>query len=323
MTVKESVLEALETSKGQSLSGEILAEAMGVSRAAVHKAIKSLREEGYEIEAATNKGYRLSADSDLLSAQGMGAHLSEQLKALPFYVYKTIDSTNDEAKRLALNGAGHGTAVLAFHQSRGRGRLGRTFISPANSGIYMSVLLKPTFDLSQSVLVTTAASVAVARAIEAVCGKNPQIKWVNDIYVDGKKVCGILTEAMTDFETGQIQHLILGMGINCSTDGFPPDLLDIAGALEGDFTKNELAAQVLNQLMPLMDQLEERTFIEDYKKHSMVLGKTIRVYRGGYEKHAPGRAARALDIDQNGGLRVLYSSGEQETLSSGEISIRL
>lgn len=323
MSVKKQVLKALEENKGQSLSGEMLAETFGVSRAAVHKAIKSLREEGYQIEAVTNKGYSLAPESDLLSAQGISAHLSDSLKDLPFRVYKTVDSTNNVAKNLALEGAPHGTTVLAFHQSHGKGRLGRTFISPAGTGIYMSILLTPSIDMSQSVPITTAAAVAVARAIEKVCGTDASIKWVNDVYVNGKKVCGILTEAITNFETGQIQHLILGIGINCSIKGFPEELLEIAGALEGDFSKNQLAAEVLNQLMPLMDRIEDRSFIEDYKKHSMVLGETIKVYKGGYSEQAQGRTARVLDIDENGGLMVLYSSGEQETLSTGEISIRL
>lgn len=323
MSVKKQVLKALEENKGQSLSGEMLAESFGVSRAAVHKAIKSLREEGYQIQAVTNKGYRLDPESDVLSAQGISTYLSDSLKDLPIRVYKTVDSTNNVAKNLALEGAAHGTTVLAFHQSHGKGRLGRTFLSPANTGIYMSVLLTPSIDMSQSVPITTAAAVAVARAIEKVCGEKASIKWVNDVYVNGKKVCGILTEAITNFETGQIQQLILGIGINCSLKGFPKELLEIAGALEGDFSKNQLAAEVLNQLMPIMDHIEDRSFIEDYKKRSMVLDKTVQVYKGGYSEDAQGRTARVLDIDSNGGLVVLYSSGEQETLCTGEISIRL
>ena len=323
MTVKEYVLKALEENKGNCLSGEALAEEIGVSRAAVHKAIKALREEGYDIEAVTNRGYSLSASSDMLSAQGIAAHLAPPYRDLPLHVFKTVDSPNNVAKKLAVDGAAHGTAVLAFHQSSGKGRLGRTFISPANTGIYMSVLLKPLFDMSKSVLITTAASVAVVRAIEKVCGLAPQIKWVNDIYVNGKKICGILTEAITGFETGQIEYLIVGIGINCSTKEFPEDLLEIAGALEGAFSKNQLAAEVLNQLLPLMDHMEDRSFIDDYKSHSMVIGKTVTVYKGGYSPKTSGKQARVLNIDQNGGLEVLYSSGERETLSTGEISIRM
>lgn len=323
MRVKEAVLKTLEENKGEFLSGEAMAEAMGVSRSAVHKAIKALREDGYQIGAATNRGYSLSPDSDMLSAQGIGSHLMPQLRNLPIKVYKTVDSTNNVAKKLALDGAGHGTTIFAFHQSQGKGRLGRTFISPANTGIYMSTLLKPLFDMSQAVLVTTAASVAVVRAIEKVCGLEAKIKWVNDVYVNGKKVCGILTEAITDFESGSIQYLVLGIGINCSTSEFPQDLLQIAGGLEGEFSRNQLAAEVLNQMIPLMEDLAGRTFLEDYKEHSMVLGETIQVYKGGYADGAESRTARVLGIDQNGGLEVLYSSGERETLSTGEISVRL
>ncbi len=323
MSVKEQVLKALETHKGETLSGEALAESMGVSRAAIHKAIKALRLEGYRIDAVTNKGYQLPASSDMLSAQGIEACLSPDLRNLPIHVYKTVDSTNNAAKKLALEGAPHGTTVLALHQSKGKGRLGRTFFSPANAGLYMSVLLEPMFDMGQSILVTTAASVAIVRAIEKVCGMKAQIKWVNDIYANGKKICGILTEAMTDFETGQIQHLILGIGINCSTKDFPEDLLQIAGALEGDFSKNQLAAEILNQLMPLMNHLESESFIDDYKARSMVIGKEIKVYKGGYDAKSPGRTARAMGIDEKGGLQVLYADGSRETLSTGEISIRL
>lgn len=324
MTVKEQVLTALEASRGQSLSGETLAETMGVSRAAVHKAIKSLRQDGHQISAVTNKGYSLDGDSDMISAQGIRVHLETQLKSLPLSVYKTVDSTNNVAKKLAVEGAAHGTVILAFHQSHGKGRLGRTFISPANTGIYMSILLKPDFDMSRSVLITTAASVAVVRAIETVCKVRPEIKWVNDVYYNGKKVCGILTEAITDFETGCIESVILGIGINCSTEGLPEELLEVAGAItDGNFSKNQLAAEILNQLMPIMDQIEDRSFIEDYRSHSMVIGKTIKVYKNGYSKDAAGTPARVLDIDENGGLMVLYSSGERETLSTGEISIRL
>lgn len=323
MSVKDQVLGALEENKGESLSGEKLAETMGVSRAAIHKAIKALREEGYQIHAGTNRGYQLDAESDLLSAQGIRSHLNAPFKALPIYVYKTVDSTNNEAKKLGMEGAEHGTAIFAFHQSHGRGRLGRSFLSPANTGIYMSILLKPAFDTRHSALVTTAASVAVVRAVETICGLNPEIKWVNDIYLNGKKICGILTEAMSDFETGRIQYLILGIGINCSVDVFPEELLGVAGALEGDFSKNELAAEILNQLFPLIDRIEDREFLIDYRAHCMVLGKEIKVYKGGYAGDVPGLPARALDIDENGGLMVAYPSGETETLSSGEISIRL
>lgn len=318
MNTKETVLSILQKADGSPVSGESLAHSLGVSRAAIHKAITGLRQDGYMVQAATNKGYTL--EPDLLSEAEISKHLKQQI---PVHLLRSIDSTNTEAKRMAMNGTSPTTAVLALHQTGGKGRLGRSFHAPAGSGIYMSLLLEPAFDISRSVLITTAAAVAVCRALEKVCGVSPQIKWVNDIYVGGKKVCGILTEAVTNFETGLIESLVLGLGINIRTDGFPEELLEIAGAVEGDFSANQLAAQVINEILELNQDLESRSFIDEYRKYSMVIGKTIRVYKGGYSPKADGVPARVLDIDENGGLVVLYSSGQQEVLSSGEISIRM
>lgn len=323
MSVKEKILKVLETNKGTSISGESLAKEMGVSRTAVWKAIKALREDGYQIEAAPNKGYFISEGEDPVSKQGIKQYLRPKWQRLPLHIYRTVDSTNNVAKQLALEEAEHGTAVLAFHQSKGKGRLGRSFISPANSGIYLSILLKPSFDMGHAILVTTAASVAVARAIETVCNQQAEIKWVNDVYLNKKKICGILTEAITDFETGEIQYLILGIGVNCSTEDMPGELLNVIGAVEGDFQKNQLAAEIINHAMDLMDDLQSRSFIDEYRRRSMILGKDIKVYKGGYTEESSGLTARALDIDSDGGLKVIYSTGERETLSTGEVSIRI
>lgn len=216
--------------------------------------------------------------------------------------------------------APHGTLVIARHQTAGRGRLGRSFASPDDSGIYMSIILEPAD--TNPVLITTAAAVAVCRSIEKVCSEKPQIKWVNDIYLNGKKVCGILAESVTDYITGAITHIILGIGINCNQTAIPPELTDIAGAIEGDYSINQLSAEVYNQVMLLADDLHPEKFIGDYRQRSMVLGETVTVYKGGYSPDKPGQPARVLDIDENGGLKIIYSSGERETLTTGEISIR-
>ena len=255
-----------------------------------------------------------------ITKEGIAAHLERQI---PLHIFETIDSTSTYAKKLAESGAEHGTAVIALQQTGGRGRLGRSFHAPAGTGIYMSLILKTEADFSKAMLVTTAASVAVCRAIRKVCGAYPQIKWVNDIYLNGKKVCGILTEAVTDPDTGLPQAIVAGIGINCSTESFPENLQEIAGAVEGDYSPAQLAAQVTNELLQLTDDLDPGSFIGEYREHSMVIGKTVKVYKGGYSPDAAGINARVLDIDDSGGLRVIYSSGECETLSSGEISIRL
>ncbi len=241
--------------------------------------------------------------------------------AYPVRFFDTIGSTNTAAAGMASEGAGHGTAVIAAHQTQGKGRLGRSFASPEDSGIYMSIILEP--DDSNPVLITTAAAVAVCRSIRKVCGLEPEIKWVNDIYLGGKKVCGILAESVTDYKTGRITHVILGIGVNCRASAIPDDLRDIAGAIEGDYSICQLAAEIHNQLMPLAGILDPENFIGDYRDWSMVIGKTVTVYKGGYSPGTSGLAARVLDIDNNGGLKVIYSSGQRETLSTGEISIRL
>lgn len=253
-----------------------------------------------------------------MTKEGIAEHLDRDI---PLYIFDTIDSTNTYAKMLAAECAEHGTTVIALQQTGGRGRLGRSFHAPPGTGIYMSIVLKTESDFSKALMATTAASVAVCRAVSTVCSAEAQIKWVNDIYLDGKKVCGILTEAIT--ENGLPKALVVGIGINCSTRGFPEELLDIAGAIDGNYDPQQLTAQVINELLALAVNMDPREFIGEYKDRSMVIGKTVKVYKGGYSPDAHALPARVLDIDNSGGLKVIYSSGLRETLSSGEISIRL
>ena len=251
--------------------------------------------------------------------------LADRYKDNKIYIYDSLGSTNDHAKHLASDGASHGTVVLAKEQTSGKGRLGRSFFSPKD-GIYLSLIIKPDFDLDKSVLVTAAAAVSAAEAIQEITGYETAIKWVNDVYIGNKKVCGILTEGVTNFTTGQIDSIIVGIGINTSSEAFPQDLVDIAGAVKGDFSRSELAAAVITKTLDLVSDLERRSFIETYRSKSMVIGKNITVYKGIYindPSEVPSRPARILDIDENGGLMVLYADGSRETLTSGEISIRL
>lgn len=316
MAVKHELLKLLEKSKGIYLSGERIAESLGVSRAAVWKAINALKTEGYAINAVTNKGYMLSAESNMLSEEGIRLHLKRDI---PLTVYHETDSTNRRCISLALEGAGNGTAVVANRQTAGRGRRGRSFYSPSGTGIYLSVLIHPQFDISKSVLVTVAASVAVARAIERVCGISPQIKWVNDIYINGKKVCGILTEAVTDFESGRISSVVAGIGINCSTTDFPEEIRDTAGCIPGFFSRNELTAAVIDEFLDITEDIESRDFIGYYREHSMIIGNEINIFASGKDP-VP---ALATGIDDNGGLEIRYSDGTCATLTTGEVSIRI
>lgn len=213
MSVKEAVLSSLIKNAGSFISGEELSNSMDVSRTAIWKAIKALKDEGHIIEAVTNKGYMLVSTSDLVTETSLREALPDKYKSNCIQIYNTLGSTNTHAKHLALDGAPHGTVVLAHQQTEGKGRLGRSFDSPL-SGIYLSMVIKPSFDPMLSTLITNAAAVAVSEAIDEVCGLESRIKWVNDIYISGKKVCGILSEGLTDFETGQIESIIVGIGIN-------------------------------------------------------------------------------------------------------------
>lgn len=325
MATKDAVLQALQNSEGAFLSGEELSNKLSVSRTTVWKAIKALREEGHPIEAVTNRGYMLMSDSWTITEDSLRACLPTRYKNLDLHIYDTIDSTNLKARQLAMDGAPHGTVVLAKQQTSGRGRLGRSFFSP-REGIYLSIVIKPDFDVSKSVLVTSAAAVAVANAIEKVCGWNRKSNGSRRLY-RWKKVCGILTEGISDFETGQIEHLILGIGINTTVKDFPAELLATAGAAEGTYSKSALAAETITQALGYIEDLDNASFLPAYKEKSLVIGKTVTVYQGRYkvnpEDEITGVPARVLDIADDGGLIVLYADGHQEKLVSGEISIRI
>ena len=328
-TVKEKTLMQLEDNRGRCVSGEKLAEDMGVSRAAVWKAVESLRKEGYSITASTNNGYILAENSDVLSAQGIFPFINAE--AFPhgedhIHTYKVLASTNEEANKKSLGGAPGGTVILSEEQTGGRGRLGRQFFSPAKTGLYMSLTIRPDFDTSKSLLVTTAASVAVCRAIKTVCGVETQIKWVNDIFYEGRKICGILTEAISNFESGRINAIIIGIGVNCNTapEDMPEDIREIAGSLPGVISRNRLAAEIINELFDILNHLTEGPYpiyMDEYRRRSLVLRKDVKVYSNIAEDEFLN--AKAIDISDDGGLIVIYEDGRKDTLTTGEISIRL
>lgn len=226
MLIKGKVLKILEENKGKNISGEEIAKKLNISRTSIWKAINALRSEGYTINAVTNKGYSLATNTDFISKEGISLYLNNEYSNIDIYTYKLVSSTNDVAKTLALNGAKHGTVIISEEQSAGKGRLGRVFYSPANTGIYMSIILRPNLTAMDSVLITTSASVAICNAIQKVTGIECQIKWINDIYLNNKKVGGILTEASTNFESGTIDYLILGIGLNFNKpkESFPKEL---------------------------------------------------------------------------------------------------
>ena len=258
-TTRQALLQALSAAGGEYISGQQLARQLGVSRAAVHKAAAALTAQGYALEAASRRGYRLLG-GDPFCAEAVGPYPA------PVQIYESLESTNRTAKLLALDGAAHGTLVLAGGQTAGRGRLGRSFASPAGKGVYCSVVLRPQLSAADAQTATIRAAVAVCRAVQAQCGLELGIKWVNDLYYKGKKVCGILTEAGTDLESGQLEWLVVGIGLNLTSTAadFPPELAARAGSLypggPAPVSRAALAGSIARELLaaaPAEDCLTE------------------------------------------------------------------
>lgn len=312
MSLKKDILSEL-FKNNDYISGEYLARKYGKSRAAVWKAVKSLTDNGYKIDAVTNKGYRICEDKDITSSESIQSKLKSKVEVL---YYPCVDSTNNVCKKLLAQGKEGVFLVVSDQQTAGRGRQGKTFVSPKNSGIYFSLVLRPNTSFKNAVTATTAASVAVCWAIENLTDKKPQIKWVNDVYLDGKKICGILTEAITNFEDGTVDSVIVGIGINLKEGAFPEELKDIAGVLNADINKNQLVAGVVDKLMEI-NTGDYEIFIDYYRAHSMVIGKKIKIIKGNDKTFAT-----AVSIDPQGGLEVELENGEHTVLRSGEISIR-
>ena len=324
MTTKEKLLALLEDSKGTFFSGEEIARTLQVSRAAVWKAVNALREDGYTIDAATNKGYRLSPDSDILSPQGIRRFLKPEYRDLDLTVLPTAPSTNALVREKANQGRPEGCLIVACEQTDGRGRYGRQFFSPGDTGVYLSLLLRPTaYSPQQATCLTAAAAAAMCQAIEAVTGQQPGIKWVNDIFLHGKKVCGILTEAAVGLETGTLNYMVLGAGVNLypPAEGFPEEIQPIAGSvLERSCpeAKNRLVGEFLNRFWDFYTHPECRTYLEDYRSRSLAIGQNVTVLSAGRAV-----SAYAYGIDDDFRLLVRYENGDTEALSYGEIRIQL
>ena len=241
-------------------------------------------------------------------------------------VFDTLRSTNDTARELARQGAPEGTVVIAASQTGGRGRMGRSFFSPDGTGLYMSILLRPKLPAEDSLLITTAAAVAAAEALEEISGRSMGIKWVNDIYCGGKKVCGILTEGGYGTD-GSLAYAILGIGVNlfAPEGGFPSELAQIADAVfpakaeKKGTVKNRAAAMILEKFLPLYRQLPERMYLAEYRARSVLTDQSVNVLRGD-----SARPAKVLGIDDHFGLLVRYEDdGTEAALSTGEVSVRL
>lgn len=319
MNVRESALKTLAGANGKFVSGAQLADKIGVSRNAVWKAVKSLENEGFAIEAVSGRGYRISPENNVLSAEIISAGLKTQRKIT---VLSETDSTNNYAKELASGGAAHGTAVIADKQTAGKGRLGRSFFSPPGTGLYLSVIIRPDMSLETAQLITACAAVAAADAVEELCGRDVSVKWVNDLYMNGKKICGILTEASLSLETKSLDYAVIGIGINVLSvkNIFGQELNDIAASVEDEtgvkINRNTLCSVLLNRLDERLADIESRSFLEDYRRREILTGNVITANAGGETI-----TGTAIGIDENAGLIIKLPDGSVRALSSGEASL--
>lgn len=323
MELKQQILKTLEENRGNSVNGAMMAEMLSVTRSAIWKNIKQLQKEGHDIDAVPNRGYCLKASNDILTAESIAPYLKNKAQDFHLDVRSSVTSTNTLAKEMASEGAAEGTVVLASEQTEGRGRMGRSFYSPNSTGLYLSLILRPKLDINDSLLITTSAAVAVAQAIEQLTDNDAQIKWVNDIFMNGKKVCGILTEASLNIENGGLEYAVVGIGINVTTKEFPMNIENIAGSIFSEKPEDQpitsiLAAEILNNLSDSMDNLTARSYLSEYKKRSFLIGKDIYVLKG-----KDTFLAKAIDIDDRARLVVEYSNKSREALSSGEVSVRV
>lgn len=321
--LRDEVLALLRAQGGVPLSGEAMSRSLGVSRAAIWKAMETLRQEGYEISSAPRRGYWLESSPDRLSPGELvrpGCRVGRELVCL-----ETVDSTNNEVKRRAVGEAPDGLTVVAEAQTGGRGRRGRSFVSPPGKGLYLSVLLKPDCPLAEVPSITAWSAVAVCNAIEAVCSVRPGIKWPNDVILEGRKLCGILTELELEAETAALRYVVVGIGVNISQTeaDFGPDVASVAVSLAQALgyapRRAELARALLDSLEALYAGFPQakQQWLERYRADCLTVGKPIRVLSAAGE-----REGSALGIDGDFSLQVAWKDGGEETISSGEVSVR-
>ncbi len=322
MNVKSELLATLAAANGDYISGAALADKLGVSRNAVWKAVRTLEADGFSITSITSKGYKLNDDNNKLSADLILPMLKTKELGRNISVYDTVESTNNITKELDSNSAPNGTTTVANHQTAGRGRLGRSFVSPPGTGLYMSTIVRPKFSLEYAPMITAAAACAAAEAVETLCGSPVMIKWVNDLYMNGKKICGILTEASFGLEMRTLDCAVIGIGINVRSlgEGFDDELRKIATSVEDEtgkrINRNKLCAEVLNCLENYMGRIENRSFLEEYRRREYLTGNMVTANVG--SKTIVGEA---MGIDDNANLIVRTPDGETIHLNSGEASL--
>ena len=320
--MKEEILRLLRGADGY-ISGQELCNRFGVSRTAVWKAINQLKEAGYEIEAQQNKGYRLMAAPDLMTQAEIKSLMHTDWVAKEVLYFDTIDSTNTKAQELAEKGYPSGTLVVADKQESGKGRRGRSWVSPSGTGIFMTLMIKPDINPNNASMLTLVAALAVAKAITSVTGEEAMIKWPNDIVVNGKKVCGILTEMNAQFD--YINHIVVGIGINVHNESFPEEISQMASSLMIEAGgKRFHRAQIIADTMSYFEQYYDTflktqdlsALVREYDELLVNRNKSVRVL----DPKEP-FDGKAMGITPKGEL-IVDTWESRKLVSSGEVSVR-
>lgn len=320
--MKEEILRLLRSADSY-ISGQELCNRFGVSRTAVWKAINQLKEAGYEIEAQQNKGYRLMAAPDLMTEAEIKSLMHTDWVAKEVLYFDTIDSTNTKAQELAEKGYPSGTLVVADKQESGKGRRGRSWVSPSGTGIFMTLMIKPDINPNNASMLTLVAALAVAKAITSVTGEEAMIKWPNDIVVNGKKVCGILTEMNAQFD--YINHIVVGIGINVHNESFPEEISQMASSLMIEAGgKRFHRAQIIAETMSYFEQYYDTflktqdlsALVREYDELLVNRNKSVRVL----DPKEP-FDGKAMGITPKGEL-IVDTWESRKLVSSGEVSVR-
>lgn len=305
------------------ISGQQLCEQFQVSRTAIWKVIDQLKKEGYQIEAVRNKGYRLIESPDVMSKAEIDSLVDTKWAGKNVIYYDETDSTNNRAKEAGNNKEPHGTLFVADMQMAGKGRRGRVWKSPSGSSIYMTILLYPDIPPVKAPQLTLIMAIAVAEGIREVTGLETKIKWPNDIVVNGKKICGILTEMSTEID--YINHVVIGIGINVNMESFPEDIAKTATSLRieagKEFRRFELIAAIMEHFEKAYEAVCEsgslEPIMEDYNRLLVNCGRRVRVLEPEHEYDA-----LALGIDKTGELQVECEDGSRKSVFAGEVSVR-
>lgn len=320
--MKEEILRLLRSADGY-ISGQELCNRFGVSRTAVWKAINQLKEAGYEIEAQQNKGYKLMAAPDLMTEAEIKSLMHTEWVAKEVLYFDTIDSTNTKAQELAEKGYPSGTLVVADKQESGKGRRGRSWVSPSGTGIFMTLMIKPDINPNNASMLTLVAALAVAKAITSVTGEEALIKWPNDIVVNGKKVCGILTEMNAQFD--YINYIVVGIGINVHNESFPEEISQMASSLMIEAGgKRFHRAQIIAETMSYFEQYYDTflktqdlsALVREYDELLVNRNKSVRVL----DPKEP-FDGKAMGITPKGEL-IVDTWESRKLVSSGEVSVR-